>query len=80
MQLRILISVILCLALVGAAYGQKKNQLGVGDSAPGLDIETWLNGNEVASGSIRIHERNIQEQVFQTLQLGTEEVESRFVW
>ena len=48
MQLRILISVILCLALVGAAYGQKKNQLGVGDSAPGLDIETWLNGNEVA--------------------------------
>lgn len=37
-----------------------------------------LNGNEVASGSIRIHQRDIQEKVFRTLKLKQEEVESRF--
>jgi len=37
-----------------------------------------LNGNEVASGSIRIHQRDIQEKVFRTLKLDQEEVESRF--
>jgi len=37
-----------------------------------------LNGNEMASGSIRIHQRDIQEKVFQALQLGDEEVENRF--
>ena len=37
-----------------------------------------LNGNEVASGSIRIHERDIQERIFQALQLGAEEVKNRF--
>jgi aspartyl-tRNA synthetase len=37
-----------------------------------------LNGNEVASGSIRIHQRDIQEKVFQALQLGPAEVKNRF--
>ncbi len=37
-----------------------------------------LNGNEMASGSIRIHQRDIQEKVFQALALGAEEVQSRF--
>ncbi len=37
-----------------------------------------LNGNEVASGSIRIHQRDIQEKVFRTLKLKQEEVENRF--
>ena len=37
-----------------------------------------LNGNEVASGSIRIHQRDIQEKVFRTLKLGKEEIEGRF--
>ncbi|UCD76734.1 MAG: TlpA family protein disulfide reductase [Phycisphaerales bacterium] len=48
MHLRILVSVLLCLAVVGTAYGQRQNRLGVGDTAPGLDIEKWLNGSEVA--------------------------------
>ena len=37
-----------------------------------------LNGNEMASGSIRIHQRDIQEKVFQALQMEPEEVGNRF--
>jgi aspartyl-tRNA synthetase len=37
-----------------------------------------LNGNEVASGSIRIHQRDVQEKVFRALQLEQEEVNERF--
>lgn len=37
-----------------------------------------LNGSEVASGSIRIHQRDVQEKIFQILQLEPEEVNDRF--
>ena len=37
-----------------------------------------LNGNEIASGSIRIHQKDVQEKVFQVLQLKPEEVKERF--
>jgi aspartyl-tRNA synthetase len=37
-----------------------------------------LNGNEVASGSVRIHRRDLQEKVFQILQLEPEEANERF--
>jgi aspartyl-tRNA synthetase len=37
-----------------------------------------LNGVELASGSIRIHRRDLQERVFKVLGLGPEEAERRF--
>ncbi|MFC2095176.1 aspartate--tRNA ligase [Candidatus Bipolaricaulota bacterium] len=37
-----------------------------------------LNGNELASGSIRIHQREMQEQIFKLLGISSEEAELRF--
>lgn len=39
-----------------------------------------LNGNEIASGSIRNHHRGIQEQLFQLMGYTKEESEQRFGW
>ena len=37
-----------------------------------------LNGNEMASGSIRIHQMELQEKIFKILQLTSEDIEGRF--
>ncbi len=37
-----------------------------------------LNGNEIGSGSIRIHRREIQKRIFDIIGLSQEEIESRF--
>jgi aspartyl-tRNA synthetase len=37
-----------------------------------------LNGNELASGSIRIHDRALQERIFRLLRISPEEAELRF--
>jgi aspartyl-tRNA synthetase len=39
-----------------------------------------LNGSELGSGSVRIHDPKVQEQVFDTLGISPEERESRFGW
>ena len=52
------------------------------DSDPGqvraLSYDLVLNGTELASGSIRIHRRDIQEKVFLVLGLSMEEARKRF--
>jgi aspartyl-tRNA synthetase len=37
-----------------------------------------LNGNELASGSIRIHDRDLQNEIFETIGLTAEEIKTRF--
>ena len=37
-----------------------------------------LNGNEIASGSIRIHSRDLQNEIFETIGLSKEEIQNRF--
>ena len=37
-----------------------------------------LNGNELASGSIRIHDRDLQREIFKTIGLDEKEAENRF--
>src|SRR5205085_1759888 len=37
-----------------------------------------LNGNEIASGSVRIHSRELQQQIFETIGLDLKEAQSRF--
>ncbi|MBF0330578.1 MAG: aspartate--tRNA ligase [Candidatus Omnitrophica bacterium] len=37
-----------------------------------------LNGNEIGSGSIRIHRREIQKKIFDTIGLAQDEIEARF--
>jgi len=39
-----------------------------------------LNGFEVSSGSIRNHDRRIQQRIFEVLQIGPEEQEQKFGW
>ncbi len=37
-----------------------------------------LNGNEIASGSVRIHKKELQKKIFETIGLDEKEVQSRF--
>lgn len=52
------------------------------ESAPGevraAAYDTVLNGNELGSGSIRIHERELQEKIFTLLDLSKEQAYSKF--
>jgi aspartyl-tRNA synthetase len=37
-----------------------------------------LNGNEIASGSIRIHDQSLQRKIFQILKISDDEINARF--
>ncbi len=39
-----------------------------------------LNGYEIGGGSIRIHQSEIQQKMFESLQLSSKEIESKFGW
>ncbi|MBF0254118.1 MAG: aspartate--tRNA ligase [Candidatus Omnitrophica bacterium] len=53
--------------------------LGVDNGAiRSLSYDLVLNGNEIASGSIRIHDAVLQEKVFETIGLDPEECRKRF--
>jgi aspartyl-tRNA synthetase len=39
-----------------------------------------LDGAEIGGGSIRIHQREVQQRVFELLGIGPEEAEARFGW
>jgi aspartyl-tRNA synthetase len=39
-----------------------------------------LNGSELGSGSVRIHDPDVQQRVFEVLGIGAEEIERRFGW
>ena len=45
MKIRTILTVTACLALTSAAFAQR-GKLSVGDAAPGLDIETWIKGEQ----------------------------------
>ncbi|MBT3200142.1 MAG: aspartate--tRNA ligase [Phycisphaerales bacterium] len=47
-------------------------------AAKSLAYDVVCNGTEMGGGSIRIHDRKIQEKVFELLGIGTEEAEEKF--
>ena len=60
----------------------KKEDLGLLSTDPGKvrasAYDLVINGVEIGGGSIRIHERDLQEQMFQTLGFEKEEAQSQF--
>jgi aspartyl-tRNA synthetase len=55
-------------------HGTGEDLLGVRS----LAYDLVLNGSELGSGSVRIHEREVQQRVFSLLGIGEEEAQSRF--
>jgi aspartyl-tRNA synthetase len=47
-------------------------------SLRGRQYDLILDGTEIGGGSIRIHERDVQQRVFELLGIGPEEAEARF--
>ncbi len=60
----------------------KEEDLGRLDSAPGQvrsrAYDVVLNGNEIGGGSIRIHRKDVQRKIFNTLGINDEEADQKF--
>jgi aspartyl-tRNA synthetase len=60
----------------------REEDLGKFESDPGSikarAYDLVLNGNEIGGGSIRIHQKEIQEKMFKLLGIGQEEAETKF--
>ncbi len=57
---------------------QKYKPAGELDKIRSSAYDLILNGNEIASGSIRIHDRELQREIFKTIGLDEKEADSRF--
>ena len=60
----------------------REEDLGKFESDPGSvkarAYDLVLNGNEIGGGSVRIHQKEVQEKMFKLLGIGQEEAESKF--
>lgn len=60
----------------------KKEDIKILDSDPSkvraCSYDLVLNGNEIGSGSIRIHQKDLQSKIFQLLKIEEEEINERF--
>ena len=65
-------------ALKAAALSPSKPQNGELGSLKSKAYDLVCNGSELASGSIRVHQRELQEQVFRVLGYSDAEVQARF--
>ena len=65
-------------ALKAAALSPSESQNGELGSLKSKAYDLVCNGSELASGSIRVHQRELQEQVFRVLGYSDAEVQARF--
>ncbi|NED70034.1 Asp-tRNA(Asn)/Glu-tRNA(Gln) amidotransferase GatCAB subunit C, partial [Streptomyces sp. SID10244] len=60
----------------------KPESLGALETDPGSALayayDIVCNGNEIGGGSIRIHQRDVQERVFEIMGIGHDEAQEKF--
>ncbi len=56
----------------------KKHIIDIGESMKAKAYDIVLNGVEIGGGSIRIHNKEIQEKVFKVLNISSEEIKEKF--